>query len=99
MIADSKIHNTTVEELTHTDMIEFEEGEETMVFWNSSGQANLYYLVQCHMHAPSEHTFNGLHYDLELHLVHKSIVDGSLAVVAVYFDSDDGGDEPNELIT
>ena len=28
--------------------------------------------LQLHFHAPSEHTFNGKHYDLELHIVNAN---------------------------
>ena len=31
---------------------------------------SVYTLQQYHFHAPSEHTLNGQHYDLEVHLVH-----------------------------
>ena len=41
-----------------------------------------YELVQFHFHAPSEHTFAGRHFPMELHLVHRS-ADGRLAVIAV----------------
>jgi carbonic anhydrase len=41
-----------------------------------------YELVQYHFHAPSEHTIDGRHYPLEVHLVHKSAA-GELAVVGV----------------
>ena len=39
-------------------------------------------LVQYHFHAPSEHTIDGRHLPLEVHLVHKS-ADGNLAVYGV----------------
>ena len=39
-------------------------------------------LKQFHFHAPSEHTINGSHADMEMHLVHKA-EDGAVAVVAV----------------
>ena len=41
-----------------------------------------YQLVQFHFHTPSEHQFNGQHYDMELHLVHQDI-NGKLAVLGV----------------
>ena len=44
-----------------------------------------YELVQYHFHAPSEHTINGRHPDLEAHFVHKSVA-GDTAVVGVFFD-------------
>jgi carbonic anhydrase len=41
-----------------------------------------YEMVQFHFHAPSEHTINGEHAPLEVHIVHKS-ADGELAVIGV----------------
>ncbi len=41
-----------------------------------------YTLEQFHFHSPSEHTINGRHADMEMHLVHKA-ADDTLAVVAV----------------
>jgi carbonic anhydrase len=39
-------------------------------------------LEQFHLHAPSEHTIDGKHFEMEIHFVHKS-TDGKVAVVAV----------------
>ncbi|MEM9301161.1 MAG: carbonic anhydrase family protein [Pseudomonadota bacterium] len=47
-----------------------------------------YDLVQFHFHAPSEHTVDGRHYPMEMHLVHQA-VDGSLAVVGVFIEDGD----------
>ncbi|KAF1335842.1 Carbonic anhydrase, partial [Globisporangium splendens] len=44
----------------------------------------IYYTVQFHFHAPSEHTLSGNHEAMELHLVHQAD-DGSLAVIALFF--------------
>ncbi|CAN0879501.1 Alpha carbonic anhydrase 1, chloroplastic [Linum grandiflorum] len=44
-----------------------------------------YKLKQIHWHSPSEHTFNGTVYPLELHVVHKA-KDGTSAVLAVLYD-------------
>lgn len=41
-----------------------------------------YELIQFHFHTPSENTFEGLHYPLETHFVHRD-AEGSLAVVAL----------------
>ncbi|KAK6727951.1 hypothetical protein RB195_005548 [Necator americanus] len=61
-----------------------------------------YFLRQLHFHWNSEHTFNGLHYPAELHLVHISdrydptlnmSLSGKVAVIAIPFqvgDSDAG---------
>jgi carbonic anhydrase len=44
-----------------------------------------YTLTQYHFHAPSEHTIDGEHADMELHFVHSNDA-GHLAVVAVLYD-------------
>ena len=41
-----------------------------------------YQLVQYHFHSPSEHTVDGKHFPMEMHMVHKS-PGGELAVVGV----------------
>jgi len=43
-----------------------------------------YELKQFHFHAPSEHTVEGEHYPVEMHLVHAS-KDGALAVGGIFF--------------
>lgn len=55
---------------------------------------SVYTLVQYHFHAPSEHTLNGKHYDLEVHLVHQNAA-GETAVVGVLMNI---GLHPNELV-
>lgn len=41
-----------------------------------------YKLIQFHFHTPSEHSVNGKHTDMEVHLVHQA-ADGTLAVIGV----------------
>ncbi|XP_051138792.1 alpha carbonic anhydrase 4-like [Andrographis paniculata] len=43
-----------------------------------------YKLVQLHWHIPSEHTVNGVRYDMELHLVHVTLR-GDIAVVGLLY--------------
>ena len=50
------------------------------------------------MHAPSEHTFDGEHYDLEVHVVHTSPHLNGLAVIGIMFDMEKGGDSSNPFI-
>ena len=45
-----------------------------------------YELAQYHFHGPSEHTLEGAHFPMEMHMVHKA-EDGSLAVIAVFIGS------------
>ncbi|WP_336514677.1 carbonic anhydrase family protein [Pollutibacter soli] len=43
-----------------------------------------YQLKQFHFHTPSEHTLDGEHLPMEMHMVHQAS-DGSLAVIGVFF--------------
>uniref|UniRef100_A0A7S3VU25 carbonic anhydrase n=1 Tax=Dunaliella tertiolecta TaxID=3047 RepID=A0A7S3VU25_DUNTE len=53
-------------------------------------------LVQYHFHTPSEHTFDGVHTPLEVHLVHRVMGTASLAVVGVLLER--GAKEPNPAV-
>ncbi|XP_010036660.3 alpha carbonic anhydrase 4-like [Eucalyptus grandis] len=64
-------------------------GHDISVMWKGyAGQINIngtyYKLLQCHWHSPSEHTFNGSRYALELHAVHESS-HGAIAVIAIVY--------------
>lgn len=57
-------------------------------------------VLQFHIHAPSEHTFDGgKHYDVEVHVVHINPVETKLAVLGIYFDVEAGGNQTNDFIT
>lgn len=45
-----------------------------------------YELKQIHFHSPSEHTVNGKHYPMEMHLVHSSRDGKKACVVAVFIE-------------
>ena len=51
-----------------------------------------------HFHAPSEHTFNGKHYDLELHIVNSNPGVTDLSVIGIMFDVKAGGGSTNWFI-
>lgn len=75
-------HNEHVEDLLdngHTIQLSVEEGSTL----NLSG--NTYHLKQFHFHTPSEHTVDGKHMPMEMHMVHAS-EDGKLAVVSVLIE-------------
>jgi carbonic anhydrase len=47
-------------------------------------------LLQFHFHTPSEHTLDGRHLAMELHLVHKNLETGNLAVLGVFIEAGEG---------
>ncbi len=63
----------------HTIQVNYSEGDTLTV-----GDAS-YQLAQYHFHAPSEHTVDGKHFPMEMHMVHKA-PDGKLAVVGVFIE-------------
>jgi carbonic anhydrase len=74
-------HNEHMDEIIdngHTIQITVDEGS-TFTFEGKS-----YALKQFHFHTPSEHTLDGKHMPMEMHMVHQS-ADSSLAVVGVLF--------------
>jgi len=60
------------------------------------GQTYEFEAVQFHFHAPTEHTINGKHFDLELHIVHQMTLESAnkaqtqrnLAVLGIMFELD-----------
>jgi carbonic anhydrase len=72
-------HQADVVNNGHTVQVNYPKGSTLTV----DGQT--YELLQYHFHSPSEHTLQGRHFPMEMHLVHKS-ADGKLAVVGVFID-------------
>jgi carbonic anhydrase len=82
-------HNEHMEDIIdngHTIQITVDEGS-TFTFGDK-----MYHLKQFHFHTPSEHTLDGRHAPMEMHMVHQA-EDGSLAVVGVLFKE---GKTPND---
>ena len=69
-------HVVDVVDNGHTIQVNYDEGSTLTV-----GETS-YDLKQYHFHAPSEHTVDGAHFPMEMHLVHQS-ADGALAVLGV----------------
>ena len=57
-------------------------------------EGGIFNLLQFHFHTPSEHTVNGQHAPIEMHLVHKTVDGAHTAVVSVLVES---GKEAKEL--
>jgi carbonic anhydrase len=55
-----------------------------------------YELKQFHFHSPSEHTVNGQHYPMEVHLVHQNEA-GELLVVGLLFEEGGHNDKMDQL--
>ncbi len=75
-------HVTDVIDNGHTIQINYDEGS------NLQLGAVSYELKQYHFHAPSEHTIEGRHFPMEMHLVHQSAA-GELAVLGVLIEQGD----------
>ncbi|KAL2481344.1 Alpha carbonic anhydrase 7 [Abeliophyllum distichum] len=68
-------------------------GHDISVSWNGDAgsifiNGTEYHLQEIHWHTPSEHTINGIRYDMELHMVHKSSdlnVQNRTAVIGVLY--------------
>jgi len=54
--------------------------------------------LQFHFHAPSEHTVNGRHMDLEMHIVHLTPDFELGAVLGIFFDMEQGGNGENVFL-
>ena len=63
----------------HTIQVNYDGGETLSV------GDETYRLLQYHFHSPSEHTVEGKHFPMEMHLVHKSTA-GDLAVIGVFLE-------------
>lgn len=74
-------HRADVENTGHTIQIDYSEGDTLKI-----GDVD-YSLWQYHFHAPSEHTINGKHTAMEMHLVHRTDDKKNLAVVGVLIES------------
>jgi carbonic anhydrase len=82
-------HNEHMDDIIdngHTIQITVDEGS-TFTF-----EGMTYHLKQFHFHTPSEHTIDGLHMPMEMHMVHQSD-SGRLAVIGILFEE---GTIPNK---
>jgi carbonic anhydrase len=70
----------------HTIQVTVEEGSTITL------NGKVFTLKQFHFHTPSEHTLDGKHFPMEMHLVHQN-EDGSFAVAGVFFEE---GKKANE---
>lgn len=57
-----------------------------------------YKALQFHFHAPSEHTIQGIHADLEMHIVHKTSDGSRIAVIALLFKAINDTEYTNDFL-
>lgn len=104
-LTDHTLSDLKVQDLGNTLMAEGSFSK--LVATDVAGNNYEFEAIQFHFHAPSEHTINGKHYDLELHIVHQMTPESAknaktsrnLAVVGVFFDLDtDSNATPNPFI-
>jgi carbonic anhydrase len=79
LIVVRKEHVVDLLDNGHTIQVTYDEGSTLTL------EGTQYQLVQYHFHMPSEHTVDGVHSAMELHLVHQSAA-GELAVIGVLVD-------------
>ena len=84
---------------SHTIISYFGDGEYQLELTDAS--THLFVPNSFHFHAPSEHTVNDKHYDMELHIVHatKGLPRKLRAVISVFFDRKAGGNADNPLLS
>lgn len=70
----------------------------TLSLYDETGVAKVFKPLQFHIHSPSEHTFNGKTYDVEVHIVHGAKNNTALSVIGIFFDVAAGGREDNWFI-
>ncbi|CDW72963.1 UNKNOWN [Stylonychia lemnae] len=97
IVSQGIMNNVIMKDLGTTYQVPFIDG--ALAFWDENDELETYQILQFHVHAPSEHTFDGKFYDLEIHFVHKHFTEGGLAVISVQFDVEDGGNQDNDFIT
>ena len=69
----------------HTAQLTFKSGNRTLLIQQGMSSQK-YVFVQAHWHTPSEHTVEGRHYAMEMHVLHKSTTQPHrLLVVAIFF--------------
>jgi carbonic anhydrase len=96
-------YKTTTLEITHNEHVEelINNGHTIQVTTQKGSSIKygdkLYYLKQFHFHTPSEHTVNGKHSPMEIHLVHESD-DKSLAVIGVLVEEGKHNNNFDQLI-
>lgn len=55
-------------------------------FGTTTWDSKEYTLIQFHSHQPSEHTFDGMRYDMELHFVHQQGTAADYLVLTLYYN-------------
>lgn len=96
MASYNDMQNLTVGDYGYTIKVAYDQGY--LSVWNQESKFETFDILQFHFHAPSEHTIDKKHFDLEVHIVHIDPSNGNLAVLGFFFDREEGGDSKNTFI-
>jgi len=70
--------------------------KDTENFGQTTWNSKTFDCIQFHSHQPSEHTFDGMRYDMELHFVHKQTDADKYLVLTLFYNI---GGTDNEFLT
>lgn len=93
-----EIADVQVKNLTDSLWVDIRHIDGTFVMHEEDRPDEVFKPLQFHFHAPSEHTFDGRHYDVEMHFYHETEDQLHHSVVAIFFDRKAGGIQENEFI-
>lgn len=87
-----------MENITNTVLVTYNDTHGYMNLFDETQVRKSYHSLQFHFHSPSEHTFDGKNYDLEMHIVHSNADGSALSVIGVVFDQRAGGIADNDFL-
>ena len=93
-----EVVNATVKNLSDSVWVEIHNIEGNFVVHESYRPDEIFRPKQFHFHAPSEHTIDGRHYDIEMNFYHETEDHAHKSVVAIFFDTRAGNQE-NDFIS
>lgn len=81
------VADVTVKNLTDSFWIDIRHLDGDFVMHEEAKEDEHLFPSQFHFHAPSEHTIDGRHYDIEMHIYHETADKSHHSVISVFFDT------------